>query len=169
MDVTIQDLGSIGELIGAIATVATLIYLATQIRQGSQATRTASYLSVSDRSGDFVRMCAEDPDLADLYSRACESYEDLPRPERARAHMVFSAQLFPNSAMLQLEQAGLVDRSAAKVLTEDSMHLLFSMPGIRQWWELEGRWFPDHLHSRVAAVLADIDRDGTIAVPPAAQ
>ena len=29
---TIQDLGSIGELVGAVATVATLLYLAVQIR-----------------------------------------------------------------------------------------------------------------------------------------
>ena len=33
---TIQDLGSIGELVGAVATVATLIYLAVQIRQNSK-------------------------------------------------------------------------------------------------------------------------------------
>jgi hypothetical protein len=34
---TIQDLGSIGELIAAIATVATLAYLALQIRQNTRA------------------------------------------------------------------------------------------------------------------------------------
>ena len=36
---TIQDLGSIGELIAAIATVATLIYLAVQIRANTTALR----------------------------------------------------------------------------------------------------------------------------------
>ena len=33
---TIQDLGSIGELIAAVATLATLVYLAVQIRQNSR-------------------------------------------------------------------------------------------------------------------------------------
>ena len=33
---TIQDLGSIGELVAAMATLGTLIYLALQIRQNSQ-------------------------------------------------------------------------------------------------------------------------------------
>jgi hypothetical protein len=37
--VTIQDLGSLGELVAAIATVATLIYLATQIRAISRLAR----------------------------------------------------------------------------------------------------------------------------------
>ena len=36
---TIQDLGSLGELIAAIATVATLGYLATQIRLGNRLAR----------------------------------------------------------------------------------------------------------------------------------
>ena len=35
---TIQDLGSIGELVAAIATIATLVYLAIQIRQNTFAT-----------------------------------------------------------------------------------------------------------------------------------
>jgi len=34
-EITIQDLGSIGELIAAIATIATLAYLAIQIRQNT--------------------------------------------------------------------------------------------------------------------------------------
>lgn len=33
---SIQDLGSLGELVAAIATIATLIYLATQIRQNTR-------------------------------------------------------------------------------------------------------------------------------------
>lgn len=38
-DVTIQDLGSLGELVAAIATVATLIYLAIQIRASNRLAR----------------------------------------------------------------------------------------------------------------------------------
>jgi hypothetical protein len=37
--VTIQDLGSLGELVAAIATVATLIYLASQIRASNRLAR----------------------------------------------------------------------------------------------------------------------------------
>jgi hypothetical protein len=36
---TIQDLGSIGELVAAIATVATLVYLALQIRQNTESVK----------------------------------------------------------------------------------------------------------------------------------
>ena len=38
----IQDIGAIGEVVGAIAVVVTLIYLATQIRQNNQLLRSGS-------------------------------------------------------------------------------------------------------------------------------
>ena len=40
---TIQDLGSIGELIAAIATVATLVYLAVQLKQNTRALRSQTF------------------------------------------------------------------------------------------------------------------------------
>ena len=45
---TIQDLGSIGEVVGAIATVATLIYLAIQIRSHTYAVQSAAAQSVHE-------------------------------------------------------------------------------------------------------------------------
>jgi hypothetical protein len=45
---TIQDLGSIGELIAAVATVATLIYLAAQIRQNTSTMKTSALNSLHD-------------------------------------------------------------------------------------------------------------------------
>jgi hypothetical protein len=39
---TIEDLGNLGDLIAAIATVATLIYLAQQIRKNSKSVESAA-------------------------------------------------------------------------------------------------------------------------------
>ena len=46
--VTIQDLGSIGELVAAAATIATLAYLAAQVRQNTRALRSSTFQSISD-------------------------------------------------------------------------------------------------------------------------
>ena len=40
---SIQDLGSIGELIAALATLAALIYLAVQVRQNTRAIKSATF------------------------------------------------------------------------------------------------------------------------------
>ena len=47
MQISIQDLGSIGELLGAVATVGTLAYLAIQIRANTKSVEAASRHSVT--------------------------------------------------------------------------------------------------------------------------
>ena len=68
---TIQDLGSIGELVAALATVATLAYLAIQIRQNTlqleQSTlagRAAAYHQANEQSWlAVIAVAQEDKDL----------------------------------------------------------------------------------------------------------
>lgn len=43
---TIQDLGSIGELVAAIATIATLAYLAVQVRQNTRSLRSSAFQAI---------------------------------------------------------------------------------------------------------------------------
>jgi len=57
---TIQDLGNIGELVAAIATVATLVYLAIQIRSNTIAVRSAAAQSVHEAFATWYRMIAAD-------------------------------------------------------------------------------------------------------------
>ena len=53
---TISDLGSIGELIAAAATVATLLYLALQVRAN---TNTAKYNAINDIDKSHVKKCKQ--------------------------------------------------------------------------------------------------------------
>jgi hypothetical protein len=48
MTITLEQLGSIGELIAAIATVATLAYLALQIRQNTHVLQNAETRGIQD-------------------------------------------------------------------------------------------------------------------------
>lgn len=74
---TLQDIGSIGELVAAIATVATLIYLAIQVRHNSAAmdrsnefARAASIHQLTQSFNELNWRLAADGDLADIYTRA---------------------------------------------------------------------------------------------------
>lgn len=63
---TIQDLGSIGELIAAIATVATLAYLAVQIRQNTLSNRDANVRTTHDMILRVNSAVIDNPEMADL-------------------------------------------------------------------------------------------------------
>lgn len=69
---TIQDLGSMGEFVAAIATVATIIYLAVQIRQNSKAVRAQVRQSIAEQQFSGLMSWASDPILRDAILAARE-------------------------------------------------------------------------------------------------
>jgi hypothetical protein len=79
--VTIQDLGSIGELVAAIATVATLIYLAAQIHQNTSTMKASALNSLHD-----VQLLTRDNDQYNSLVLKSLRKEELTPEERL--HMV---------------------------------------------------------------------------------
>ncbi len=63
---TIQDLGSLGELIAAVATVATLVYLALQIRQNTRVLRHAAERATVEDANNWRSYLIQHPEVAEL-------------------------------------------------------------------------------------------------------
>ena len=64
---TIQELGSIGELVGAVATIATLVYLATQIRQNSKIITASTAASTRERQIEVSRIIGTNVEAARVW------------------------------------------------------------------------------------------------------
>lgn len=62
-------LGAIGELIGAVAVVATLLYLAIQIRQNNASQRIAAKQEMTRQFADFIDMLVLHPDICSIHDR----------------------------------------------------------------------------------------------------
>ena len=81
---TIQDWGSVGEILGAVATIATLIYLAMQIRQNTQALQAASIDSTIRAANDIRAHLFSDAHVTDIYRRGLANVDDLDETDRER-------------------------------------------------------------------------------------
>ncbi len=60
-------IGAIGEILGAIAVLGTLIYLAAQIRQNTASVTTATYESMMAGITDINLVVASNPEVASSY------------------------------------------------------------------------------------------------------
>jgi hypothetical protein len=78
----LQDLANLGEVIGAIAVIVSLIYLAVQIRENTQAMRRAATQDIIRSLNEQTRCLVESPDLAALAFRASQRPEELTGEER---------------------------------------------------------------------------------------
>jgi hypothetical protein len=79
MGLTIQDLGSIGEMIGAVAVVITLLYLGSQIRQNTIAVKAAAMQSVFEATSNvWHNSCAQ-------FDRTEKLFEIAAKPAKERS------------------------------------------------------------------------------------
>ncbi|MEN8158844.1 MAG: hypothetical protein ABFS41_02095 [Myxococcota bacterium] len=114
---TLQDLGSVGEFVGAVGVVVSLVYLAMQIRQNTAhlrqntlAAQTAAYHQAVEQSWNAMLTSARDPQLADLVVRGCRDQAELSDEERARFEMILSPQLYCFENLLHAYERGELDR-----------------------------------------------------------
>lgn len=81
---SIQDLGAVGELVAAIATVATLLYLAIQIRQNNRNLEESTSASVNQGWASINSRLSSDPQFAEIFIRGREDLGALDPVELER-------------------------------------------------------------------------------------
>lgn len=125
-----EAIGAIGEVGGAIAVVATLGYLAGQIRHSSRATRLAAAHAFKHDSQEMRLALAHDAGLLDIVRRALAADASLDPIEQGRAN-VYIACVFDN---LQFSFETRNERLIQYDLRAATLQYI-SQPGAREWWE----------------------------------
>ena len=149
---TVQDLGSIGEVVGAVATVATLIYLALQIRANTRATKAETRrTNQSNRLQAYSEIIAHE-EVALIFEKALAHPESLSSTERIRFDFLFS-KILGDAAVLMadhrdgLETSQMLDRTISGVLP------MLRTAGGRAYWSRWGKTFDPEFQTRVELVL----------------
>lgn len=120
---SIQDWGAIGEIIGAIAVLLTLLYLAIQIKHSSDVAKVASYHQAIDQ---IVRS-GMDPDFSILATKI-EKGESLTPAEQTRANSLASIFIYGHEILLHLLNQGQVDeRLWENVISNNMVYLKSDM------------------------------------------
>jgi len=122
---SIQDLANLGEAIGGLGVIVSLLYLAMQIRQNTRAVRSASYHQAAEQLWNYCLALARDPALAELLAKRGRG-EALTLGEESRAAAADQALIFGFENMLRLHEEGLVDPEVWWNLIANSMRYLGS-------------------------------------------
>lgn len=130
-----EAIGAIGEVVGAIGVIATLVYLALQIRQNSNVVRSATRQAVSTAQTEMGLQIAINPELGAATARITSSdtassiTDDAIRDEYLlRAIMrMFENQFYQN-------KDGTFD-DALWAGYREHMKAVFNAPTFPGWWE----------------------------------
>jgi hypothetical protein len=137
-----EAISAIGQLVGALAVVISLIYLANQVRSNARETRLAAGRSTLDLLNRFSQQIAGHADLAELRSRGFHDFESLEGVDRARfgsyMHAVFRSVEDVYYQHLEGHLDSRVWRGIEVVVRE-----MNAFPGVQAWWRLHSHWFDE--------------------------
>ena len=133
----IQDLGSIGELLAAIATIATLFYLARQVQANTRQAQTASRVEIT-RDFRTMNSAIFDTEIMLAWSAGLRHSPDMPFREAGYFSVQFANQaLCFQGVFAQFENGQLEDETYNAYLAYFSGQV--ATPGGSRWWEEVGR------------------------------
>ena len=131
---TIQDLGSIGELIAAIATIATLAYLAVQVRQNTRALRSSTFQDIAGAMSLTSETIATHPELAKLMLKGSEGLAGLTAEERVRYSFISLTVFRRLEAVYIQRELGVIEPQLTEGFERSGLSILTSGGGL-EWWQ----------------------------------
>jgi hypothetical protein len=130
---SLGELGDLGDFLGGIGVVVTLIYLAVQIRKNTRSVRAASLNSISTSISEFMDRVAEDPELTKLWFDGLSREVDLSETDNRRFALLLLSLMRRWENAFHQGRAGTLE-SAAWAGMREGLTTVFSSPGAQAWW-----------------------------------
>ena len=128
----IVELGAIGELVGAVAVLATLLYLAAQVRQGTELARGASTREVNNAFREAVDGLA---DHRAEFLKGLHRFGSLSKDEQWSFAFLVSPLVACLEQTIAMRDQGLENSDTVETYGGVVVAMLRE-PGGREWWEL---------------------------------
>ena len=141
---TLEDLGNLGEFIGAFAVVISLVYLAIQIRQNTAQIRENSQVSrlllqenfVSGQEGLF-RALLESEEMYRIWRLGSTTRDELSTEDRERFGLLLYGQMYRYHVMYQASALEPLEHERCRIQTDR----FAAMPAFRSWWSRQRSGF----------------------------
>jgi len=161
-----QDLGSLGEIISAIAVVVSLIYLAFQIRQNTsqidhntKAARASAFDSSIAQAMVARQAIFENEDVARIYSEGSFDPDALSEHDRLRYRLVVHNVLW---SLWNIQSQAQVGGLAAETWEAQRTILrrMMSSKGVQWFWSNYRQEFGESFRKEVAEILSEAGETG---------
>jgi len=145
-----EAVGAIGEIVGAIAVIATLIYLSMQVRQSSKLAKATIH---ENRAGSSQRISLAFSEVAEILAKL-HNEEELTQTENIRIDLISRAMFRDFEAYSYQNKAGLLETSEWNAIQEMWRDIM-TIEGVRTRWEEVKGQYSITLHEDIREVLSE--------------
>jgi len=149
-----MNIGNLSEIIAAVGVIASVVYLALQVKKQTEEARLEASRDISSNFIETLRTVSENPELAKILPSGMQNYDGLEGEDRLRINYYFAA-IFRIAEQQYLHTT----RGTLDSMYFESFVLAFqgllSNDGPRQWWEHNQNIFSLGFRNFVDKTIAD--------------
>ena len=165
---TLQDLGSLGEFVGALGVVISLIYLARQMIQNTTSVRAASFNSMTENSIRLLEDVFPNPEFAEFLHRAQNDPSGLTPAETIQWNSYMTAVFRHFGNLVYQYRVGSLDRQMWEAYRRTLKEHLRT-PAWRTWFEANSHIFSTSLIEQVDKAVRELDEEARGTGEPAGE
>ena len=150
----LEQIFYVSQSIAAVAVIASLLYLAQQVRQAERVQRATMQQGRADRTSQ-ASLALADPDLARVLQKGMLGDTELTREEFTQWMWVCRALFLSGEDSFLQHEAGMLSDAAFDSYIA-GVNFYFSMPGMRAAWKLSEGQFGSGYRAFANAILARI-------------
>ena len=145
-----EAIGALGQVLGAVAVVATLLYVAREVRHSGRSLSISALRDTTAQWNHWSQMIATSTDLAEIVSKGNKSYDTLSEIESLR-YGAYVQSFFDNvDSYRSLVIDYGIDRDLALLSSIVSRRI--QIPGFKAWWAANTADYADNFVSWIEAV-----------------
>ncbi len=145
-------IGATGELLGAIGVIASLLYLARQMRGAVADQRRAAAQAVFTKMNTVYESVSANPQLADVYLRGTANLSALSPAEAIQFSALLQSLVRSYEELLHYKRAGAIGGWVWESVELVVLPTL-ATPGGLEWWAKRRSWFTSAFQAHIASVL----------------
>ena len=154
-----EAIGAIGEIIGALAVVVTLAYLAVQVRNSTRIARSATRQAIAETAMEHGKHLISDRELMTALLRDFKGQDqDSVDWARLMAHNYITMRHYENIYYQQL--AGMIEPDEWRGFREN-LQAVLEWRSMRLFWKNEGHYYSDAFREEVSAIQSELSENET--------
>ena len=154
----LQSLAYIGEIIGAVVVVLSLIYLAVHVRPNTEAQRTENYARALERLATFQSMLSTGSEISTILSKGLTDNPNLTAQEKLRFNWSMYEAFGAFEFMFHAARKKSIDEEIWSRWSQ-AIAWYLTFPGAHKWWVIRPLPFTDSFSLFVESLLKDNPTD----------
>ena len=148
---TLEQLAFMAEIVGAVAVVTSLIYLAIQIKNEGRLRRLSAANELASQWSALMTSIHDSAELSGILLRGLQNFDDLDVVSKFRFSAYFGRYLRNSEGLYLHALDGTLDPTIWRGI-ERSIADLIAFPGAQSWWKTRDHWYSDGFQQLVESL-----------------